>query len=121
MVEALPLLAYMNRPPELYGIAEQFVAFHLANPNVYALLRRFARLVKGAGYDCYGISSIFERVRWHVQIDTVSEDGFVLNNNHRAYYARLLMHREPALEGMFQVRKLRIDNWEAVLAAVGSR
>jgi len=66
-----------------------FNKFHEENPMVYTLYIRFAREAKSKGYKHFGIASITERVRWEVAINTVG-DKFKINNNHRAFYARLL-------------------------------
>jgi len=84
----------------------KFEEFHRENPLVYRALLRFARQVQAAGFDHYSINSLFERVRWHMNIETHAHDGFKLNNNHRAYYARML-NQEPGLEDFFRTRELR--------------
>ena len=50
------------------------------------------------------MTSLFERVRWHFQVEThVENKDFRLNNKHTAY-SRRLQQREPALRGMFETR-----------------
>jgi hypothetical protein len=34
---------------------------------------------------------------------------FKLNNNYRAHYARLIMHQEPDLDGIFELRRSKAD------------
>ena len=46
---------------------------------------------------------------------TTPDPVFKLNNNHRAFYARLLMAQEAELEGFFEVRSSVAD----VLTATG--
>ena len=52
---------------------------------------------------------LFEVVRWNRLLRT-GDRGFKLNNNFTAYYARLLMEREPELRGMFETRKLGVPS-----------
>jgi hypothetical protein len=85
---------------------EAFVAFHHANPAVLPLLVRFARAAHQSGHTHYGIGAIWERVRWHLSIDTHDPTGLKLNNNHRAYYARLIALLHPDLTSLFATRQL---------------
>jgi hypothetical protein len=92
-------------------IKEQFDAFHAANPFVYDLLVKFARMVKKRGVHHYSMQALMEQVRWHVLFEAVvytwSPGTFKLNNNFCAHYARLVMEQEPDLHGMFNLRVLK--------------
>jgi hypothetical protein len=88
------------------SIRKNFERFHRENPHVYVLLVQYARQVKAAGVTHYAIATLFERVRWHLTIDTKSRDGFKLNNNYRAHYARLIMAQEHDLAGLFELREI---------------
>jgi hypothetical protein len=83
---------------------EKFQEFHADNPHVYTQLRDLALKMRRTGRKRYGIGSLFEVMRWHRALRT-TEDDFKLNNNHRSFYARLLMEQEPELEGFFNLRK----------------
>ncbi len=87
-------------------LEDAFNRFHADNPHVYRLLLHFAREARARGYEHYGMKSLFERVRWHLDVETSDPDGFKLNNNLTAYYARLL-NREPEFRGFFRTRELR--------------
>ena len=52
---------------------------------------------------------IRDRVRWELSLGAKDETPR-LNNNHSAFYARLLMAQEPALEGMFMLKKQRYES-----------
>jgi hypothetical protein len=84
----------------------RFLAHVEANPQVYELLRRFALEARRSGRRRMGIAALFERVRWFTAIETHGDD-FKLNNNWRAFYARLLMQNEPELAGFFETRVQR--------------
>jgi hypothetical protein len=88
-------------------IAARFTEFHQANPLVYELLVRFSRELLDRGYHHCGISLIWERMRWEMVLRTADPDGFKLNNDWRSRYARLIMEREPDLDGFFRIRELR--------------
>jgi hypothetical protein len=72
---------------------------------VYELFKRFAFEVIRRGHKHYSANAIFERIRWHTDIET-NGDPFKLSNNHRAYYARLFMHDHPEYEGFFRTKEI---------------
>ena len=94
----------------LQTIEGKFYQFHAQNPHVYERLRQLALDLKNRGRKKYGIAGLFEVLRWEHAMSTTDED-FKLNNNYRAYYARLLMENEPELDGFFatRVQTSRVD------------
>jgi hypothetical protein len=93
-----------------------FDRFHANNPHVYKTLVALARQwVSRTGRSKLGIATLFERARWEIAVTTVGDD-FRLNNSHRAYYARLIMLREPDLAGLFDLRASEADQWIAGVA-----
>lgn len=91
-------------------ITKAFMKFHAANRHIYVLFTRFAMQAVHSGRPHYSAASVFERMRWHMQIDTVSDDDLKLNNNYRAFYGRMFMHQYPQYEGFFRTRKSVSDN-----------
>ena len=91
------------------SIDERFARFHKDNPQIYSLLRRFSLTAKNKGFHNYGMKAIFEVVRWHMNVETKSRDGFKLSNEYTSRYARLLDREEPQLRGFFNMRSLRSD------------
>lgn len=86
-------------------IERSFKAFHDANPHVYRELERCA-LRESARSRRLSISKMVEQIRADRMIETAN-DPFKINNNFRALYARLLMHRHTELDGRFEVRERR--------------
>ena len=84
-------------------IAAAFATFHAENPFVYRRLRELALAVRRAGVYRYGISGLYETLRYELHLDA-KHDGFKLNNNYRAIYARELARNEPELEDFFEFR-----------------
>ena len=84
-------------------LLREFEAFHAGNPDVYDELRTLALRLKDRGWNHYGISALYEVVRFHRALET-TDDTFKLNNNHRAFYARLLMKQVPRLAEFFEIR-----------------
>jgi hypothetical protein len=85
-------------------IVRAFWAYHEANPHIFPLIVRFARQVREAGRSRYSVVAIFERIRWHLTVETKGDD-FKLNNNYRSCYSRLLALEHPEFEGFFETRQ----------------
>ncbi|OBI95586.1 hypothetical protein A5625_08160 [Mycobacterium sp. 1465703.0] len=96
---------------------ERFEEFHADNPVVYDTLVRLAReWVARTGRHKLGIATLFERTRWEIALAT-NDPEYKLNNNWKAYYARLIMRREPDLDELFDLRASEADEWIAGRAA----
>jgi hypothetical protein len=97
----------------LSRLEANFWHFHAENPHVYRLFDRFTSYAIERGRARFSVSIIFERIRWETHIETGDPD-FKLNNNHRAYYARLWMRDHPEHAGFFEVRRTREPTSEAL-------
>ena len=97
------VLAFTEFPK---SIRQRFEEFHADNPQVYRELVRRCRLLKSCGIDDYSIAGVYEVVRYDRLTGTRSKDGFKLNNDHRAYYARRIMDNEPDLADFFEIRSV---------------
>lgn len=89
-------------------IQERFEAFHRTNPQVYAALRGLALQMLGNGVRQYGIKGLTELLRWQFAIQTKG-DSFRLCNSYSSRYARLLVEKNPELDGFFELRTLRAE------------
>lgn len=107
----------MSTATQPLTLEQRFLEFHAANPAVYTELVRLARDLRERGSTKIGISMLFEVLRWR-SMRTASADEFKLNNNHRAFYARLIMEREPDLRGYFDLRAQAHDEWSSAPADV---
>ena len=95
-----------------------FWNFHEANPRVYDLLVRYARQWRLSHPDRpVGIDLIFSRIRWLFDVVlTPSPYGkstkvdFKLSNNHKPYYSRLIMEKNPDLKGIFVIKKQKFQS-----------
>lgn len=81
-------------------------AFHLEHPEVYNTLRDLTWQLVERGYRHLGIKMLWETLRYQTMLgaQVPGEDVVRLNNNHTSLYARLIMEREPGLEGIFETR-----------------
>ncbi len=90
---------------------ERFEQFHSDNPHVFALLEQYAFDAIVAGYSHYSIQAVFERMRWHTDIELNSDEPFKLNNNFRPFYARLFHRKHPQHDGFFRTREMGVRNY----------
>ena len=79
--------------------------YHNENPEVYELFKRFTYEVIARGHDQYSSKAIFERIRWHTDVETTDEE-FKISNNYTPYYARLFMYEHPEHQGFFRTQIL---------------
>ncbi|VBA53488.1 hypothetical protein [Mycobacterium pseudokansasii] len=78
---------------------------------MYDALVYFARQwVSRTGRHRLGVANLYERARWELAITTDDRDD-KLSNNHRAFYARLIMAQEPDLDGLLVLRPSEADEW----------
>lgn len=109
------LLDLLDNPPAWIHLAapesieQRFWRFHTSHPEVYRELAGLARQALAAGRERLGLKMLFEVVRWNRSLAGLPAEGedFKLNNDYTSRYARLLMEREPDLEGLFATRELR--------------
>lgn len=103
-LDDLPLFTQRPLMGHRARLEEEFQDFHADNPHVYEHLVKFARRAKRAGAQKIGIATLYERLRWSFGLDTTTTHP-KLNNNHRAFYARLIMAQCPDLQGFFELRE----------------
>jgi len=94
-----------NPPRRISPLEADFLAFHSHNPAVYILLVRLAREWWRSTGKRIGMKALFERARWEFGVKTAGSEEYQLNNNHTAFYSRMIMDREPDLRGLFQTRE----------------
>lgn len=92
---------------------ERFIEFHNVNPHVYqALVRRALDWNRAKGdVKHIGLGLIWELARADLSMEIKGSAEYRLNDAYRSYYARLMMNREPELEGKFRLRKSDADDF----------
>lgn len=80
-----------------------FDEYDRANPQIYESFRRFALQVIGAGRRRFGAKAVMERIRWDTLI-SAKDDGFKINNNYTADYARKFIAEFPEYAEVFATR-----------------
>jgi hypothetical protein len=96
--------------PSLFDRVDQskFEEYHRDNPQVYEMFKRFTfeKISRGAKH--VGAKAVLERVRWETSVS--GDDGFKVNNNYTAAYARLFAKDFPQHKDLFRTRKARIQH-----------
>jgi len=92
-------------------IQRDFEAYHNLFPGNYQLWVRFARQAQEAGLTQVSSTTIWERVKWYIEVERATEPvrqdyNPSMSNNYRSRYARLIMQQEPDLAGFFPLREL---------------
>jgi len=88
-----------------------FWEFHEEHPEVYRTLVYFARQWRSrrGPESIVGIGALYERARWEMSFASLDDESSPrLSNSHRAFYARLIMHRNADLEGIFTLKRQRV-------------
>jgi hypothetical protein len=88
-----------SRHEELH---RQVTQFHHAHPEVWTYFERFTLELIRAGRTRYGAKGVMERVRWETAL---GGEGFKINNNFTAFYARRFERLHPEHEGFFAKRE----------------
>jgi hypothetical protein len=81
-----------------------FRAFHAASPQVWELFVRFTLDVIRRGFEHYSADAILHRVRWHTDVEAMTDEGFKINNNYSACYSRRFHSTYPEYAGFFRER-----------------
>lgn len=87
-----------------------FDRFDAENPFVWDLFQQFALEAIYAGRKRLSVSLIIERIRWETTVVRSDPDGFKINNNFRAYYARKFHRQYPAFSSFFTTRVSAADS-----------
>ena len=92
-------------------IFDAFKVFHRANPEIWVLFQKYSLQIIDRGLKSYGSAAVFERIRWHISVETSGK--VKLNNNFRAYYARMFAVKYPEYSHFFRNRKRISENKDA--------
>lgn len=92
----------------------EFDIFHEKNPWVYNYLVTRIRqwFHDRPNRDNVGLDDFYAPMRDNAP-GFIESVRYRLPNEHRAYYARLIMHQEPDLAGKIRIRASAADEWLA--------
>lgn len=83
---------------------DAFLKYHRTNPDIWASFEEKALEIISLGLSHYGAGAIAEVIRYERLKQ--GSDGFKINNNYRAYYARVFETKWPEHKGFFETRKV---------------
>lgn len=83
--------------------ADDFRAFHKANPHIYTAIVDKCREARDRGFKRWSMDAILNVLRWDRSVKT-HNDGFKISNNHRSFYAIMVENRNPDLRGFFIIK-----------------
>ena len=98
----------MTRHEQLRHEAQKF---HDEHPDVWDLFVRFSFEKIRQGFPHYSADSVMHRVRW--ETGAGDSEGWKINNNYVALYARRFMRAYPAHRGFFRTRKQKSEDQTA--------
>jgi hypothetical protein len=83
------------------------VKFHIANPGIYELFKKFAlHLIEDKSQKKISSKLIINRIRWEIYVETTGKD-YRINDAFTAYYARLFVNDFPQYRNTIELRELR--------------
>jgi hypothetical protein len=85
---------------------EKFMDYDQANPEIWQRFEQIALKLISVGRQHYGAKAIFEVIRYETVIR--GDDGFKVNNNYTAGYARKFESKHPRYKGFFATREMVI-------------
>lgn len=88
-------------------VKDRFDEYHLDNPHVWVGFQQFTFQLLEAGCNVLSANRVYERMRW--ESDIRGNDMYKLNNDYRAYYARMFMEEYPEHNGKFRTREVQKD------------
>ena len=92
-------------------LLQWFLEYDQARPEVWEAFKRYTLQAVSAGRRM-GAKAVAERVRWEMAVEK-GDDGFRLNNNAVAFYARRFMAQFPQHGEVFRLRERRETQEEA--------
>lgn len=87
----------------------KFCTYHSANPHIYEAFKKIALATIKKGFKHYSANGIFEIIRWKTGI-SADGDCFKVNNDYRAFYARLFAKHYPKYKDFFRTRTSKFDD-----------
>jgi len=91
----------------LHQWSNRFKAFDTANPDVYYAIMKEIEKAVDKGLTKFSIKTIIGNVRWTKTLETVSNDGFKINDAYTSLYARVIIYNYPHLVQYIDTRSFR--------------
>ncbi len=100
-------------PRQIETWGDRFIKYHNANPKVYqALVNSSLKWLEAKGnVRVIGFGLMWELARADLSMEIIGSGEYKFNDAYRAFYARLIMEREPCLAGKYKLRKSEADDF----------
>ena len=85
---------------------KECIAYHKANPQIYAMFKRFTNEAIRSKRPRYSSKMIIERIRWETMIK--ADKGYKISNDMTAFYSRLWMLENPTKQ-LFKTKRSVLD------------
>ena len=111
MINKEDIARIIKQHPEIfdglkYRVKKNFEKWYPDNMHVIDAFEKEALYLKKYGKrERYSVYTIREKLRWDSLISENSSEDYKLNNNYSPCIARIIMHMNPVMEGMFQLRQ----------------
>ena len=84
-----------------------FSQYHREHPEIWKEFKKITLQVIREGFKHYSSKSIFEAIRWRKRGE-IKSDGFKVNNNYTADYARMFAKEFPQYKDFFRTRQRQV-------------
>ena len=95
------------------SIQEAFERYDQKNPKIYELFKKFALQIvekrRNRPNKKTSAKLIINRIRWEIYVETITEDGYRINDAWSSRYARKFVNEFPQYEEVFNFRMLRSE------------
>ena len=83
-----------------------FSDHHRRNPLIWEYFEKFALEIAYSGREYYSAQAVYNRIRWHVDIEVDRDVDFRMKSGHIAYYSRMFHVVHPEYDGFFRTSQL---------------
>lgn len=94
-------------------IQHAFEIYDVQNPKIWELFKKFALQIlekrKHKAKNKTSAKLIIERIRWEIYVETISDDGYKINDAWSSRYARKFADEFPEHATLFNYRSLRSE------------
>jgi hypothetical protein len=89
-------------------INRKFCLYDVENPHIWKEFQNLSFQLIERGFNKLSAELIYNQIRW-LKYMQHGNDGFKINNNFKAFYARKFMKEFPVYNGIFELRKSKFD------------
>lgn len=105
-MQTTPQLPHTNTQLQI-NFDQKSIKYHEENPHVYEAFKKIVFKAMLKGYKRWSANGVFEVLRYRSAIR--GNDEYKINNNYRAFYARLFIKDFPQHKDFFQTRGSQFD------------